>query len=201
MALDTSQFLSILQIHGYIFMFLLMFLEGPITTYVAAFAASLGAFNIYLVFLISALGNFSADLLYFFIGRKSKKTSLSRYIQNKISIKRIKKIKDYLKEHPWKTIAFIKLTPPLPKPGLILCGASGLKAKKFIFYSLLITFIYSMVLVLLGFYSGQAFLILSKYVKFIGFLIVAALILILIFWRLIQFFSKKISPIIAKEKI
>ena len=47
---------------GYPLMLLIMIVEGPIATLLAAFAASLGFFNIYLVFILSMLGTLRSPL-------------------------------------------------------------------------------------------------------------------------------------------
>lgn len=45
-----------------------MVVEGPIVTSIAAFAASLGYLDIYMILIISLLGNLIPDILLFFIG-------------------------------------------------------------------------------------------------------------------------------------
>jgi len=66
---NNLDILSLIQIHGYWIMFVLMFIEGPITAYVAAFAASLGYFNVWAVLSLFVFGNQIPDTILFFIGR------------------------------------------------------------------------------------------------------------------------------------
>jgi membrane protein DedA with SNARE-associated domain len=100
--------------------------------------------------------------------------------------------------NPGKTIAVIKLTPFLPIPGLILAGASNIKLRKFVTYSVIVTVIYALFMVLLGFYSGVAFLTIAKYVKYMEYLIGGTVLLITLVFFLFRFVSKKVSNRIEK---
>jgi membrane protein DedA with SNARE-associated domain len=195
---DFAGVLQFLQTSGYGIMFILMFIEGPIVTYIASFAASLGIFNLFYVFILSSLGNIAGDLLFFFIGRVSKKAAIYRYESKSLNPTRMNKLKMYLEKNPGKTIAVIKLTPFLPVPGLILAGASNVNLKKFITYSVLVTMASSLFMVLLGFYSGVAFLTIARYVKYIEYLIGGTILLIILVFFFFRFVSKKVSNRIEK---
>ena len=134
----STGLLAFLQTHGYWIMFFIMIVEGPIVTYVAAFASSLGIFNIYLVLLLSILGNIAGDAFLFFIGRMGKKLAVEKYARRFIGKDRIDRIEKYLKSNPGKTLVVIKLTPPLPVPGLIISGALNIPSKTFFFYPILL---------------------------------------------------------------
>lgn len=190
--------LQFLQTSGYGIMFILMLVEGPITTYVAAFAASLDIFNVFYVFILSSLGCIIGDLILFLIGRGSKKTTIEKYESKSLNPTRMNRLKMYLEENPGKTIAIIKLTPFLPVPGLILIGASNINLKNFIFYSVVVTLGYSLSMTVLGFYSGVAFLTIAKFVKYAEYLIGATILLIIGGVFLVRFLSRKISNKIEK---
>ncbi|MFA7708469.1 MAG: VTT domain-containing protein [Candidatus Pacearchaeota archaeon] len=199
MVLTTSaSILSLLQIHGYWIMFALMFIEGPMVTYIAAFIASLGIFNFYYVLILSILGNSLPDLTYFLIGRIGKHEKIRKYAGSLLDKNRIIKIREHLKNHPWKTILVIKLTPALPFPGFILSGTTDLKLTKFIFCSLIISAVYSVFFSFLGFYSGLTFNTLSKYIKYGEILIVILVLLTITIWLLFKFLSQRVSKRIEK---
>jgi len=142
---------------GYFVMLPLMIVEGPIITLTAAFAASLGLFNIYAVFALSLLGNILGDAGYFFIGRIARHTLVDQYLKKfKIRSSMIEKIEAHLKTHPGKALTLIKLVPPLPTPGLLLAGASKMSPRTFFIYSTLISAGFSLTATLLGYYSGLA---------------------------------------------
>lgn len=190
---DFAIALQFLQTSGYGIMFLLMLLEGPIVAYIAAFSSSLGIFNIYYVFLLSFLGNQVGDLIFFFIGRVGKEKTIEEYEHRKLNETKLNKLKRYLERNPGKTIATIKLTPFLPIPGLILAGASKMKLKVFVFYSIVINLAYSSCMIFLGFYSGVAFLTMAKYIKYAEYVLGGTILLLIAIFFLVKLLSKKIS--------
>jgi membrane protein DedA with SNARE-associated domain len=193
-----SNVLSFVQVNSYFIIFLLMFIEGPTVTFFAAFLSSLGVFNIYLILLLSIVGNVLPDLIYFLIGRSGKRNSTNHYIHNFLNANKIHKIKEYLKNNPWKTITVIKLTPALPLPGFILAGTTELTLKEFFLCSFIISAIYSSFFVILGFYSGVMFGTISKYVQYSWILIGAIFLFVILVWILFRLFSSKISNRIEK---
>ena len=190
--------LTFFQTTGYFILFIVMVFEGPIITYIAAFAASLGVFNIFYVLILSFLGNVVGDLMFFFIGRIGKKYVVDRYVHHWLKEGRINKIREYLKNNPGKTIVAIKLTPPLPAPGLILAGASEISLKKFLIYSSIVSAAISIFLTILGFYSGVAFNTIANNFNYIILTVVGAIILTFLVFMLMRYLSKKISNRIEK---
>lgn len=184
---------------SYVIIFLLMIIEGPIITVIASFLASLGIFNIYIIFILSILGSFFPDLICFGIGRYGQ-----GYIQKKIKskkslvLKTLQKMLVHIEKNPLKTIAIIKIVPPLPVWGLILTGTTKMNFKKFIYYILIVGIPYALFFSFIGFYSGVTFTTLLKYLK-IGqnllFFAVPFLILIVI---LVNITSKKMAKRMEK---
>ena len=195
---DFAGVLQFLQTSGYGIMFLITLVEGRIVTYIASFAASLGIFNVFIVFALSLLGNVTGDVILFYIGRFSKPTSIEKYEDKHLNSTRLNKLKLYLDKNPGKTIAVIKISPLLPIPGLILAGTLNIKFKDFFIYSFVVSFVFDLFLVLLGFYSGVAFLTIAKYAKYIEYLILGTIILIALVFFLFRFVSKKVSNRIEK---
>jgi membrane protein DedA with SNARE-associated domain len=187
--------LSFLESQSYLIIFWVIFIEGPIITYIAAFAASMGFFNVFIIFLISIAGNCLCDVALYIIGRIGKRTIVRGYVKGLLDSKRIVRIKEFLKENPGKTLTVIKLTPSLPTPGLILAGLIDVPVGKFIYYSLVITTAYSAVLSFLGYYSGVAFMMLAKYFRY-GQYVGAALVLIVV---LAFVFAKPMIPKVTKK--
>ena len=195
---DFASVLQFLQTSGYGIIFIIMIIEGPIITYIAAFASSLGIFNIFYVLILSVLGDVIGDLALFFIGRMGKQTAIEKYENKHLNPTKMSQLKMYLEKNPGKTIATIKLTPFLPIPGLILAGASNIRFKQFVFYSVFISLIYCLAMIVLGFYSGVAFLTIAKYVKYVEYLVGGTILLIVGVYFLIKFISKKVSNKIGK---
>src|SRR4051812_44105505 len=61
--------LILLQTYGYIFLFPIAALEGPIITIIAALLASQGYFNIFAVYFVVVASDLVGDVLYYALGR------------------------------------------------------------------------------------------------------------------------------------
>lgn len=181
---------------SYVLIFLIFIIEGPITNYVAAFAASLGIFNVFIILILAIMGNVIGDLILFFIGRIGKKAVIEKFTKS-LHQEKLQKIKNYLINKPLRAFTIIKITPATPAPGLILAGTLDIKIKKFIFYSLIISTFYSLFFVMLGYYSGTAFNLIFKYFNY-GAYIFGGVIILIIFSYL--FFSSKIIANLDKIK-
>lgn len=199
--MDLNNPVSILaSIEGlsYIIIFCLFLLEGPVLNYVVGFASSLGFFNIFIILILATVANVLGDLVYYFIGRIGKKAIIDKYVKGSLSSNRIKKIREYLKKNPGKTLFVIKVTPIFTGPGLILTGAENMHFKKFIFYSIIFSIVQCLVMVLLGFFSGKLFRILFNYVKYGTYLAGGFVIIVIALWFLVRIMIEKLSAKIEK---
>jgi membrane protein DedA with SNARE-associated domain len=190
--------LSSVKNMSYLVIFLLFLVEGPIFNYVVAFAASLGFFDVFIIFFISVFGNFLGDYVYYNIGRIGKKTILKKYVHRKMRDAKTKKLINYMHKNPGKAMTIIKVTPGLALPGLVLAGVVKMDLKKFLFYSFLICTAYSIIMTTLGYYTGTLFYFLYSYVHY-GIYLAGALVILCIFaWYVIKRLQKKIAMKIEK---
>jgi membrane protein DedA with SNARE-associated domain len=189
----TAGLLAFLQTQGYFIMLIIMIVEGAIVTYVASFIASMGIFNIYIVLGLSILGNILGDIILYFVGRHWGRKVLLKHFYSKLKGKKLHKLEDLIKKHPGRSVALVKISPFIPIPGLILIGASEVPIKKFLFFSLITSFVYSLIFTLLGFYSGVAFNALARYVDNSSIIIGVAVVLGIGAWYLIRYISSKIT--------
>ncbi|MEI7718559.1 MAG: VTT domain-containing protein [archaeon] len=177
--MDFNSLLMLVQSYGYFFLFLLMFLEGPIVTYLAAFLSSLGYFNPLYIFLISAAGNFLPDFVYYAIGRSMRKKVIYSYLIKKrgFSQEKIDRIIKQLRLHAGKMLIIIKIVPPLPPIGLTLSGMV-LPFKKFALLSVTISAVYSLFFFAAGFYSGSAYSYVTTHFKALQFIFFGLVVLL-----------------------
>lgn len=143
---------------GYLFMFIAMVIEGPVITSAAAFAAALGYFNIFIVFLLSIAGDLVGDYIYYGIGYFGRVKFVERYGHRVgLTAARIKHMERLLKEHPKKTLAAIKLAPLLPAPGLMMIGAVQMPIAEYSWMTILVTIPKTLIFMILGYYFGAAY--------------------------------------------
>ncbi len=175
--------------HGYLLVFLAALIEGPSVTAAGAFAAKLGYFNIYIIFLISVLGNLIPDIVLYAVGFWGRISLVDRYGKHfKLSEERISKIERLMERHAGKTLLVVKLIPFLAIPGLMIAGATRMPIKKYIYLSTLIILPTSLAFLLVGYYMGAAYNRLSGYTDYAGYL-VAGMIIIFV---LVSYVWKKI---------
>lgn len=186
--------------HGYILMFVAMLIEGPIVTVAAAFAAALGYFDVFIVFIISFLGDIVADVIYYFIGYFSRLAVIEKFGKFfGLTERRMHRIEELLNGHSVKTIIALKLAPVLPTPGLMLVGATKMPIKRFVKICSLIIFPRTIFLVIMGYYFGAAYEILSKQMeeKTFTLLIIVVIVFLLYygFTKLLAYLGKRVEKI------
>lgn len=149
--------------HGYLFFFLIALIEGPLVTAAAGAAAALGQFSLFVIIVLSVLADLVADAVYYALGYWSRGRIVDKYGPIiGLSPERIEKTEALLHRHVKKALFIIKLSPVIPVFGLLLVGSTRVPLKRYITIVLLIALPKSLVFALVGFYSGKAYISLSK---------------------------------------
>jgi len=178
---NFSEAFLFIQGQGYLIFFIVMVLEGPIVNTAAAFAASFGHFNVFIIFFLAVLGDLTGDIIYFYIGRVSKIAIVERYEKKMGFAKdKIDFVEKNIKKHFFKTMLIIKLMPGFATVGLMLMGATKSGAMKFIGSSLLITIPTCIFFTAFGYYGGKSFDIFFNYLKLGQFVLLGLVIIILV---------------------
>jgi len=189
--------LNIAMSNGYLLIFIVMIIEGPMITTAAAFAASLGYFNIGIIFVLSLLGDVIGDILHYGAGRILRRTVIERLlIYFKVKKSTVRKLEKKIHFHLWKSMTLIKSTPPLSSPGLLLVGSVRTPFLKYLLISLATTLPLTIFYTGLGYYFGFAIKKVLEYFnlgRYLIFFVVVALVLIFLFYRfLFRRFLKKV---------
>jgi membrane protein DedA with SNARE-associated domain len=191
--------IAFVQTHGYLLIFLVMVLEGPLITMAAAFAASTGFFDVRIIFFLSLMGDLVGDFIHYSIGYFTRKTITERYdLKSGITKKRLKKLEEGIKTHFGKSMFLIKFTPFLTTPGLLLVGTMHVPVKKYVFYSFIITLPRTIFFTLSGFYLGVALSRIVRYTHIAGYLILAVMLFIIIKYIIVEIDFSKVSKRVKK---
>jgi len=177
----SQEFMQLLPYWGYPAMLLLMTLEGPIVTIIAAFLASLGYFNIFAVFGLSVLGDVLGDVILYFIGYFGGHKIIpkaQRFLKIKDSV--IEKLKKKFHENSGRIIFYVKSTTGLSYITFITAGSIRMKLSKFVKFSILGGLVWSSFLVIIGYFFGYAAERISEYIKYAGIVILAGAIVFFI---------------------
>lgn len=157
--ISSLQSLTILLSHyGYFFLFIIAIFEGPIITVIAAFLASIGIFNVFIVYGIAVVGDFLGDGIWYWVGRSSSKHFFKLMFKYGtrlgITEEKVTNAEIHLKKHFFKTMVTGKITNIVMLPIIIACGILKINYKKFIFSTLALDIPKDLFFTLLGFYFG-----------------------------------------------
>jgi len=197
-ASTVSQLVPWVIDHGYLLYFFVAVLEGPLVTMAAGVAAALGYYNIFIILLLAIGGDLGGDLIYYSFGYVITylvKAKNLRFFG--IKPERVEKIKSLLHGHTIKAILFIKMTPLIGAPGLIVLGSVRTPIRKFVRAVVMIGIPKSVFYALVGFAFANAYIYLDKAIS-IGqraFLLIvpAALLLYLAYQRTRKWILSKLS--------
>jgi len=180
--------LELIKAVGYPTMFFLMIVEGPIATLLAAFAASLGFFNIFIVFILSMAGDIIGDVMLYSIGYFGGMRIINQ-ITKFLRIKKelIEKIRKHFTRHGKRTIFAVKSTTGLCWITFLLAGSVKMDFVKFLSGSFWGGIIWSSFLVVTGYFFGYAFEQINNYITYAGLIIFCTAI---IFYTFILLYKK-----------
>ncbi|MEI6850250.1 MAG: VTT domain-containing protein [archaeon] len=191
---NPSILLPFIENHGYLILLVLMIIEGPIITYIAAFFSSLGYLNIWWVIVLSVLGNQIPDIIYYWFGRNMRIRTIKKLVMPLgITNEKIKWLEKNLRKHAAKAIVTIKILPIFPGAGLFISGYVKIPFRKFLYVSLVFNLIATLILIILGFYSGIAINEISKTLELTSLIIPALIILSIGIYLIIKRLTKKFS--------
>ncbi len=166
MFFSLQQILALLTLYKYAIIFPLAVLEGPVVAVVSGFLASVGALNVFIVFLVLLLGDFVGDTIYYVFGRWGGRNFLvrwGRYIG--VTEEGVSKLEKHFTRHSGKILLFGKMQMSVLPTGVALlffAGLSKMSYGKFIFYNILGSLPRIFLLEVVGFYSAKSLSIISK---------------------------------------
>lgn len=173
--------------HGYFIFLIIAIVEGPLVTVAAGIAAALGYYNIYIITILSILGDIGGDVLYYGIGYVSKNIIRSKFFRFfGINEERITKIERLVHGHIRKSVLITKFSPIVGPFGHIIIGSTRASFRKFIETATAIAIPKSIFFVLVGFFSVKAYININKTIKHgeLAVAIIAAVIgIIYVFYR------------------
>lgn len=185
--------------YGYAIMLPLMIIEGPVATVIAGLMASLGAFNIFIVFVLSLIGDIIGDVIFYGLGYKFGRKfveKVGKYIG--ITEELVDKLEKYFASHGGKTVFVAKSTTGLCWAAFVTAGIVKMNFKKFIVYSFLGGIVWSGLLATMGYFYGYLWREIQIYIKWIGWAIVGMTILTFVLISIYKNYQAK--RILGKSK-
>ncbi|OGI28896.1 MAG: hypothetical protein A2288_02655 [Candidatus Moranbacteria bacterium RIFOXYA12_FULL_44_15] len=170
---QTGQYIfEFLRNYGYFVMLPLMIVEGPVVTIIAAMLASLGAFNVFAVLILSIVGDMAGDIILYGLGYRYG-LGFVRRVGKYIGITEtlVARMEKYFARHGGKTIFAVKSTTGLCWAAFTAAGIVKMDFKKFVKYSFLGGIVWSGFLVAMGYFYGYLWREIKQYLESIGWII------------------------------
>ncbi len=186
--MNLADILHILIRFGYPLIFVITIFEGPIVTVVSSFLASLGYFNVFIVYAVVVIADMTADVLWYLVGYFGRAHFIERYGHYLgITAERIIKLERHFSAHAGKTIFLAKITHAIGLPFIIAAGMARVRFKTFVSYSLWATLPKSLIFVLLGYYAGRSYQKINTVLKDFT----LAVIMLVIVFGVLYYFRRK----------
>lgn len=151
----------------YTLLFLLAFIEGPIISVVAGFLSSTGHLNIFVAYLAVLFGDVFGDAMYYLFGYFGRERFVERWGRYfGITLERVRNLEKLFGIHSGKTLLIGKWTHAFGFAVLLSAGIVKMPFKKFIWINFLGSLPKSLVFVLIGYYFGQAYVQIDKYIGY-----------------------------------
>jgi membrane protein DedA with SNARE-associated domain len=173
---SVSTFVHLVEEHGYVFLFLIALVEGPIITIIGAFLAAKGYFDIFIVYAVVVAADLASDILLYGVGRVSRVDAFGglRALLG-ATTGRFLKLERAVERHGGKLVLFAKYSQTawfvLPA-----AGAARMPIGKFFGYNVIGALPKSFILVVIGYYFGYAYDRIDSYFERAG--LVAAFVVL-----------------------
>ncbi len=151
--------LAELSQYGYVALFPLVFVEGPIAAIVGGMLAATGAMSIIGVFFVILVANVLSDIVYYILGRYGGRTFVKHFGKYLgVTEARIDALEKHAEEHGGKTIIMAKIQVVGPLPTgialLIALGAGKMPFWPFFWYNVIGTIPQTILLEGIGYAAG-----------------------------------------------
>ncbi len=168
--------------YKYFLIFPLMVIEGPIITVISGFLASLGYLTLLPIYILVVLGDLVGDTIYYTLGYWGREKLLDMWGGSFLGItkERINKLEVHFDKHRGKTLILGKITHAIGVVFLFAAGLAKVPYLEFLCFNLIATMPKSFVLLLMGYYFGQAYPVINKDLGLVSVFILASSVISLV---------------------
>jgi membrane-associated protein len=178
----------------YTLLFPAVALEGPISTVIAGFLTAQGVMLFSVVSAVVIAADVAGDILHYAIGRWGRHSFLERWGKYVgVTSERLYKIERHFVNHSGKTILLSKIAHGVGAVFLVGAGMSKMPFRKFALYSIAGTIPKSIVLLLVGYYFGQAIQGFRHYFHLIALATLGLTVALLLVYILLGKLTKKLE--------
>jgi len=188
----TQQLVEFFNFSKYAIVFILCIVEGPVVMITSGFLYRLGQFDLVPLYFALMSGDFVADIGWYGVGRFGAKPILHRFGKFlNITPEIIAKIEKRFKTYQNKILFISKITMGFgfALATLIVAGMLRVEFKKYVLLNLFGGFVWTALLLLVGFFFGHLYATLVGPLKIV-FIFTAALVVIYALWAINRYLVK-----------
>jgi len=187
-----QQIILLLTAHKYLFLFPVVVVEGPIITVIAGFLSSLGFLNIFIAYAVIVVGDIVGDIMFYAIGYYGRQKFVNRWGRFLgITSERVERLEKHFEKHTGKTLIVVKLSQGIGAVVLVAAGIARVPFRKFVWYNFIPTLPKSLILILIGYYSGESYVKISSYLDYAAIGTVIAAVIFIVIYFMMRKVSKK----------
>lgn len=187
-----QQIILLLTAHKYLFLFPVAVVEGPIITVIAGFLSSLGIFNIFIAYAVVVVGDIVGDIFHYALGYYGGQRFVKRWGRFLgITSERVEQLEKHFEKHTGKTLIIGKLAQVVGAVVLVAAGIARVPFRKFVWYNFIATLPKSLILLLIGYYSGESYVKISSYLDYTAIGTVVAAVIFIVIYFMMRRLSKK----------
>jgi membrane protein DedA with SNARE-associated domain len=193
--MDYSIIVHFLLKFGYPIVFLLVVYEGPFATIISAFLAASGFFNVFILYPVVVFADLTGDIIWYYVGYFGREKIINRWGRflglpyNRLD--KLEKINERFKNHQAKVMFVAKVTHVIGFPFLIAAGIFKWDIKKYIWFNFLATLPKSLLWIIIGYFFGQASVLVNEYLKYGTYISIGIFILAIAVYFVIVKISRK----------
>ncbi|MDP2691246.1 MAG: DedA family protein [bacterium] len=160
--------IELLTTYKYHLLFPWAVVEGPIISVIGGFLWSLGIFDPFKTYFLLVIADLIGDTFYYSVGRFGGRPFIRRWGRYLgVTEERLLKTEVHFQHHAGKTLAIGK-TQPWGMLVLVTSGLSKMSYFRFILLNFAVTIFKSILLMLLGYYFGKSYTLISRYFGLYG---------------------------------
>lgn len=187
------------QLIGYIFIFLVSFVESTVLigalvpgALIAFFAGALAAGNFFrldLLIIFATLGAGLGEAFSFYLGRRG--VALFKEENKFFKLSYLRRGEDFFKEHGAKSIFWGRFVGPIKIVNPFVAGLAKMKKKKFLVLNFFSLLLWVLAYVLLGYFFGQAWNVIKLWSNRAGVFLLVLFLFLAVFYLLERLVLKK----------
>jgi len=182
---SEENLIRLLKEYGYIILFVWSVMEGESGLVMAGILSHTGDMNLYLAILVAALGGFTGDQIYYYIGRLNKDWVLKELRAHR---RKFAKARLLLRKYGIYVIFIQRFIYGMRTIIPMAIGVSGYDPKKYAIVNFISAFIWASLTIIPAYYFGEELLAILKWLKQHFYI---AILLVITMWAILWYINKK----------